>query len=85
MKRKKSFFSIRFKIYSFVFLSALLMAAGVSALAFYASNSQADKYYKRCASDTAGNLSSLADGDYLEKLKEAAVSEEYQALRSRAE
>ncbi|WP_295080309.1 GGDEF domain-containing protein [Ruminococcus sp.] len=85
MKRKKSFFSIRFKIYSFVFLSALLMAAGVSALAFYASNSQADKYYKRCASDTAGNLSSLADGDYLEKLQEAAVSEEYQALRSRAE
>ena len=85
MKQKKRFFSISFKIYILVFLSALLMAAGVSALAFYASARQVDKYYRQHTSDTAGSLSSVADGDYLARLSEAAGSEEYQALRSRAE
>lgn len=84
MEDKKSFFSIKTKIYIFVFIIILSMAAATSALAFCTSVNQIDRYYKRCATDNARNFSTMVDGDYLARLRETAESEEYQELREKA-
>lgn len=82
--KKKGFFSVKVKTYIFVFLLVMAMAAGTSVLAFFASVNQINDYYKRCAAGNARYFSTMVDGDYLGKLREAAESAEFQTLRREA-
>ena len=84
MDEKKGFFSVKVKIYIFVFLIVLAMAAGTTAVAFFASVNQINDYHKRCTASNARYFSTMLDGDYLGKLRETAESAEFQALRGEA-
>ncbi|HAG68622.1 MAG TPA: hypothetical protein DCL38_01455 [Lachnospiraceae bacterium] len=75
---------IAMKMYIFVTLTVLAVAAGSSAIAFRTGANQIDRYYKQTTADNARNFASMVDGDFLKELKEAAASEEYQKLRERA-
>ena len=77
--------SIGLKLYVFIILTVLGVAVGTAILAHQIGIGQIDRYYKQVTFDTAVNFASFVDGDYLAKLRTAAESDEYQALRKVAE
>ena len=85
MQPAKKSFSIKTKMYIFVTITLLVAAFGISAISFFAEADQIDRYYKQNTADNARNFASMVDGDYLLKLREAAASAEFQALREKAE
>ena len=82
---KKKRFSIRRKMYLFVGITVFLATFGLALLAFYISSDQIDRYFKNLTLTSARNFASFVDVDYFKKLREMAESEEYQALRDKAE
>ena len=85
VEKGKKRFSIRNKMYIFVILTVLSVALGTSAIAFNASADQIDRYYKQNTADNARNFASMVDGDFLAELRRTAETDEFQALRDRAE
>ena len=81
-KRRVSF---GIKMYLFVLLTVFVVALGTSLVSYYINANQIDTYFKGLTLQSARNVASFVDGDYLEKLRAAAESEEYQALREKAE
>lgn len=85
MENGKKFFSVKTKMYIFVAITVVVVALGTSAITFFIGANQIDDYYKQNAIDNARNAAFLMDGDFLAELRAVAESEEYQALRIRAE
>ena len=85
MKNTGRKFSLGSKITIFVILTILLSVSGVCILSFIINVNQIDTYFKRLTINNARNFASVVDPDFLKELKEVAQSEEYQALRDRAE
>lgn len=82
MKKKVS---IATKIYLFVGLMVFIAAFLVASLSFFINGKRINLYAKQLSVDTAENFSGMVDGDFLRDLKDILESEEYQALRERAE
>ena len=78
-------FSVKRKMYIFVALMIVASALGTALIAFFTSANRIDGYYKSAASDNARNMASFVDGDFLAELRAAAESEEFQAIRDKAE
>lgn len=81
----KARFTLGKKMYIFVTAVVLFAALGVALLSYIVNANQMDRFYKRITRDSAKNYVTLTDVDYLKKLKDAVLSEEYQDLRNRAE
>ena len=81
----EKYFSIRLKMYIFVVITVLAVAAGTSFIAFTTSANEIDNYYKQNASDNARNFATMVDGDFLAELRVLIESDEYQQLREKAE
>ncbi|MCR5283542.1 MAG: GGDEF domain-containing protein [Lachnospiraceae bacterium] len=81
--KKKS--SIRIKIYFYVGLTVFLAAILVALMANYINARKIDQYFKGLTLDTARNFASMVDAEYLLQLGDVAASDEFQALRERAE
>lgn len=81
----KAKFSIGVKLYIFIIITVLAVAIGTAVLAYGINANQIDRYYKQAAFDSAVNFASFVDGDYLMELRKAAESDEFQALREKAE
>ena len=85
MEQGKKSFSIKQKLYIFVAVTLFVAAFGISAISFFVEADQIDRYYKQNTADNARNFASMVDGDYLKKLRDVAASDEFQALREKAE
>lgn len=85
MQSEKKILSIRFKMYIFAAVTVLVVALGIAAISFFTSVNRIESLYKQSTSDNARNFASMVDGDYLAELKEVVASDEYQALREKAE
>ena len=85
MQSDKKIFSVRWKMYIFIAITVLVVVCGTATISFFTSVNQIDTFYKHCASDNARNFASMVDGDYLARLRPIVESEEFQALRNRAE
>ena len=83
MENKKH--SIKIRMYFFIICTILLVALCVSTIAFIISSKQIDNFYKKTTTDNACNFASTVDGDYINKLKDVVLSDEYQQLRNTAE
>ena len=81
----KRYFSIRKKLYLFIIITVLAVALGTSAIAFKAEADQIDRYYKQNTADNARNFATMVDGDFLRELRDVARTDEFQALREKAE
>lgn len=77
--------SIGLKLYVFIIVTVLAVGIGTAFLAYRINANQIDRYYKDVALDTAVNFASMLDVDYIARLREAAESDEFQALRDKAE
>ena len=73
------------KMYIFVIITVLSVAFGTAAIAFNTGADQIDRYYKQNTADNARNFASMVDGDFLKELRAVAETDEFQALRDRAE
>ena len=85
MKTDKKTFSIKKKMYIFVVIVVIAVAFGISIISFFTGADQIDRYYKQNTADNARNFASMVDGDFLRELREAAKTDEFQALRETAE
>ncbi len=73
------------KMYIFVVATVLFAVAAVCIISFSINAVQIDNYYKRLAYNSAKNVATQVDVNYLRSLREAAESEEFQELREIAE
>lgn len=85
MGAKRRYFSIGKKMYIFVVITVLAVAFGTSAIAFQTEANQIDRYYKQNTADNARNFATMVDGDFLKELRDVASTDEFQALREKAE
>ncbi|MCR5625957.1 MAG: diguanylate cyclase [Lachnospiraceae bacterium] len=84
-KQFSKYSSIGKKIYLFVGASVFFSALIVAVVSYYISADRIDGYFKNLSLDTARTFSTFVDAEFLKELREVAESEEYQALRDRAE
>ena len=84
-KQKKIRFTIGKKMYLFVILTVLAAAFGVAILSYFINVGQIDRYFKRLAKNSAKNFASQVDADFLQRLADAAASDEFQQLRDECE
>ncbi|MCR4990490.1 MAG: hypothetical protein K6A38_06490 [Lachnospiraceae bacterium] len=84
MEKRKGL-SIGNKIYHFVGMTVFLAAVVVAVISYLISANRIDDYFKSLSLDTARNNASLVDAGYLRELKAVVESEEFQALRDKAE
>ena len=82
---KKRRFGIGKKMYLFVLVTVFVAVAAVAALAYIINVRQIDSYFKRLTLNTAENVASFVDVEFLKELKAVVAADEYQALRDRAE
>ncbi len=78
-------FSLQNKMYVFITAVVLFAAFGVAALSYFINTNQMERFDKRITMDSAKNYASLADVEYLSRLKAVTLSDEYQQLRAQAE
>ena len=84
-KAKKRRFSFGIKMYLFVVLTVLLVAMGVALTSYFISANQIDEYFKGITIQSARNVASFVDVDFLQELRTMAEAEDYQAIRDKAE
>ncbi len=85
LKTRKKGLTIGRKMYIFVILTVLVVASGITILAYFINVQQIDTYFKRLAKNSARNFATMVDGDYLAKLRKVVESEDYQQMRETAE
>jgi diguanylate cyclase (GGDEF)-like protein len=78
-------FSLKLKMHIFVIFTVLAVALGTSITAFFVSANQIDNYYKQAASGNARNVAAMIDGDFIKEFRPLIETEEYQAIREKAE
>ncbi|MBO4637590.1 MAG: diguanylate cyclase [Clostridiales bacterium] len=78
-------FTIDKKMHLFVAATVLFAVACVCALAFLINVDQIDTYYKRLTVNCAETYSHYVDADFLMRLRDVVSTDEYQAIRVRAE
>ena len=83
MKKKNNRLGKELIMVLFVFFSLIivLLLAG----SYFTHSREVDNLYQDRAARVSVTTASLLDGDYLEKLRETAASQEYQELRKSAD
>ena len=77
--------SVKGKLYLFVILTVILVAASSILFSFVVNSKQINSYYMQLTTDNAKVFAAKLDGDYLKRLRAALETEEYQAIREKAE
>lgn len=85
MSTNRRRFTISTKLYLFITAVVLFAVVGVCVISFTVNVSQIDNYYKRLAMNSAENFSTLVDEEFLDELRTAAETDEYQQIREIAE
>lgn len=83
MKKRK--FTIGQKVYLFVGITVFFAAFGAALISYIINARQIDGYFKNLSLHSARNFAQFIDTDFYSRLKEVAVSPEYQAIRTQAE
>ena len=81
----KNKFTVGEKIYLFVGFTVFFAVFGAAMISYKINAQQIDDYFKKLSLHSARNFANFVDADYFAKLKEVAVSDEYQAIRNEAE
>ena len=85
MKEKRAVFSLRQKMYTFIIITVLAAVFGTAIISYYNNLKQIDRYYKSEAISHARNFTLMLDADFISRLKTMALTDEYTAIRDKAE
>ncbi len=78
-------FSIGLKMYLFVTITVFCATISAALVSYVVNVNQIDTYFKNLAFNSAENFSAFVDAEYLAQLRKFAESDEFQAVRKRAE
>ncbi len=84
-EKKKAYISVGRKIALYVVLTVFLVALSVAIVSHFINASRIDNYFKGLSLDTARNFRTFVDADFLQDVKAVVTTDEYQALRVKAE
>lgn len=85
MSKSKKKISIGLKIYLFVGLLIIVVSLLIALLSFAINGRRINKYAEQLSLDTAKNFSGMVDAEFMKDLQEVAKSDDYQAIRDKAE
>lgn len=69
----------------FIILTVFSASLGSALLSYYINADQIDRYFKQLSLNSAANFASLVDAEFMSKMKDIALSDEYQKIRQEAE
>ncbi len=84
-EKKKGYISVGRKIFWYVVLTVFLVALSVAFVSHFLNAGRIDEYFKGLSLDTARNFRTFVDADFLQDVKAAVTTDEYQKLREKAE
>lgn len=85
MNKRRSRVAIGTKAFLFIILTVLIAVLGTAAISHFSSARQIDNFYRSASMSHARIFASMLDASFLSELREVVETEEYQALRDRAE
>ncbi|MBQ3841410.1 MAG: GGDEF domain-containing protein [Ruminiclostridium sp.] len=85
MEEEKRRVSVGVKMHLFIIITVLAAVLGTSAICYFINVDQIDRYFKNLAYHSAENFAAFVDAEYLSELRECAESDEFQAIRDKAE
>ncbi len=85
LTRKKRKASIGAKLRGFIIAVVLIAVMGTAIVAYFINAHNTDQFYKSTTMNTAANVASVLDPDFIRDLQMALNTDEYQQLRVRAE
>ncbi len=83
-KREKGWLSLTVKLNALILSITILMAGGLTVIAYQVNSERVDRYYKQTTSQAASAVAAFMDGDYLTRLQEEISSADFQQVRFNA-
>ncbi len=82
--KKRGWVSLALKTNALILAITFMLAAGLTAIAYYVNSERVDRYFKQTTSQAASAVAAFMDGDYVGRLREEIGSEEFQQIRTAA-
>ena len=82
--KKRGWVSLALKTNALILAITFVLAAGLTAIAYYVNSERVDRYFKQTTSQAAAAVAAFMDGDYAGRLREEIGSDEFQQIRSAA-
>ena len=84
-RKEKRWVSLTFKLNVLILTITILLAGGLTAIAYQVNSDRVDRYYKQTTSEAASAVAAFMDGDYVARLKKALSTADFQAMHAAAE
>ena len=82
--KKRGWVSLALKTNALILAITFVLAAGLTAIAYYVNSERVDRYFKQTTSQAAAAVAAFMDGDYVGRLREEIGSDQFQQIRSAA-
>ena len=80
-KTEKGWISLTVKLNVLILAITILLAGGLTVIAYQVNSERVDRYYKQTTSEAAAAVAAFMDGDYLVRLKEEIGSDDFENIR----
>ncbi len=80
-RNEKGWVSLTVKLNVLILAITILLAGGLTVIAYQVNSERVDRYYKQTTSEAASAIAAFVDGDFLAHFKESIDSADFQKLR----
>ena len=80
-RNEKGWVSLTVKLNVLILAITILLAGGLTVIAYQVNSERVDRYYKQTTSEAASAVAAFMDGDYLTRLKEAISMDDFENVR----
>ena len=80
-RNQKGWVSLTVKLNVLILAITILLAGGLTVIAYQVNSERVDRYYKQTTSEAAAAVAAFMDGDYLAHLKEEIGSDDFENVR----
>jgi sigma-B regulation protein RsbU (phosphoserine phosphatase) len=80
-RNEKGWVSLTVKLNVLILAITILLAGGLTVIAYQVNSERVDRYYKQTTSEAASAVAAFMDGDYLPRLKEAISMDDFENVR----
>ena len=84
-RNEKGWVSLTVKLNVLILAITILLAGGLTVIAYQVNSERVDRYYKQTTSEAASAIAAFMDGDYVARLKASIATEEFEKVRNDAE
>ena len=80
-RNEKGWVSLTVKLNVLILAITILLAGGLTIIAYQVNSERVDRYYKQTTSEAASAIAAFMDGDYLARLRAEIGTEDYEKIR----